>query len=208
MTLRERLSQCHGQLSKVQVRVGSLKEARRLATERAEGAEADTRAADVALAALHSVRDETVARVQQTVAELCSEGLRIVFDDPDVRLEVRILERRGVVEADLVLVRGELETDPLLGNGGGLIADAAAMLRMIMVKLLSQRGLAPLLVLDEPFAALSAGHREAMAHTLEELAEQMGVQVIMVTHADEFARGDVYRLQWADREAILAEVVE
>ena len=169
----------------------------------ADGAEARVRACDVGLAALHAVRDVTTARVQQTIAELCSEGLRIVFDDPDVRLEVRPVARRGVIEMDLVLVRGELETDPLTGNGGGLVADAAAMLRLIMVKLLSQRGLLPLLVLDEPFAALSGGHREAMAETLFDVADAMGIQVIVVTHSDEIARGPVYEVLQGDGEAVV-----
>ncbi len=170
----------------------------------ADAAETRVRACDVGLAALHAVRDVTTARVQQTIAELCSEGLRIVFDDPDVRLEVRPVARRGVVEMDLVLVRGDLETDPLTGNGGGLVADAAAMLRLIMVKLLSQRGLLPLLVLDEPFAALSSGHRDAMADTLYDVAASMGIQVIMVTHADQFARGTVYEVMPGDGGAVVA----
>lgn len=176
------------------------------ATSLATLADSRVAAADAALAALHAVRDVTTARVQQTVAELCTEGLRIVFDDPDVRLEVRAVERRGVVEADLVLVRGGIETDPLEGNGGGLVADAAAMLRLVMVRLLATRGLAPLLVLDEPFAALSSGHREAMAQTLEDVATSLGVQVITVTHHDEFVRGTVFRVRMADRAAVRAVV--
>ncbi len=189
-------------------RAAVAQEAKEYALERArgdaDGAEARVRACDVGLAALHAVRDVTTARVQQTIAELCSEGLRIVFNDPDVRLEVRPVARRGVVEMDLVLVRGELETDPLTGNGGGLVADAAAMLRLIMVKLLSQRGLLPLLVLDEPFAALSGGHRDAMAETLFDVAAAMGIQVVMVTHADQFARGTVYEVVQGDGEAVVA----
>jgi len=176
--------------------------------QRAEAAEADVRACDVALGALHTVRDATTARVQQNIAELCSEGLRIVFGDTTTRLEVRTVQRRGVIEADLVLVRGDVETDPLDGNGGGLVADASAMLRLIMVRLMSARGLAPLLVLDEPFAALSAGHRSAMADTLQEVAATMGIQVLLVTHEDEFSRGTVYRVTWADRAALEAQVVE
>lgn len=178
-------------------------EARRRAQEAAQRVQAS----DVALHAVRAVRDLTTARVQQRITELTTEALRVVFDDPDVRLEVRSVERRGVVECDLVLVHGGLATDPLEGNGGGLVADVSAMLRLVMVRMLTRRGLAPLLVLDEPFAALSQGHRAAMADTLDTVAASLGIQVITSTHADEFARGGVYRVAWDDREAKRARVV-
>ena len=179
------------------------------ATEKAlaESAE-EVEACDTALAQLHTVRDTTTARMQGTVAELVTDGLRMVFEDPDLRLEVRSVERRGVVEADLILVRGGLETSPLDGNGGGLVADAAAVMRLVLVRLLSLRGIMPLLVLDEPFAALSEDRREAMAQVLYEIAHELGIQVLTVTHADEFALGSVYRVRWADHARMRAEVVE
>ena len=164
-------------------------------------------AADVALYAVRSVRDLATARVQQRLTDLATEALRVVFDDPSLSLVVRAVERRGVMEADIVLRRGGLETDPLDGNGGGLVADVSAMLRLIMVRMLMRRGLAPLLLLDEPFAALSAGHRDAMADTLEAVAESLGIQVVTVTHAPEMVRGVVYRATWADRDAVEATLV-
>lgn len=170
-------------------------------------AQFEVEACDTALALLHTVRDTTTARMQGTVAELVTDGLRMVFNDPELRLEVRSTERRGVVEADLVLVRGGLETFPLEGNGGGLVADAAAMMRLVLVRLLSLRGVMPLLVMDEPFASLSDDRREAMAEVLYQVAQELGIQVLTVTHADEFALGAVYRVRWADQARRRAEVV-
>tara|TARA_R110000824_G_scaffold68237_8_gene176654 strand:- start:9597 stop:10235 length:639 start_codon:yes stop_codon:yes gene_type:complete len=204
--MQERIEQVQAGVRMATVERDAIQRTHEMAATRADAADTAVRAGDVALSVLHAVGDVTSARVQQTIAELCSEGLRLVFDDPSIRLEVRPVERRGVIEADLVLVRGKVETDPLSGNGGGLIADAAAMLRLVLVRLMASRGLAPLLVLDEPFAALSKGHREAMATTLHEVAASMDIQVITVTHADEFALGTVYQLTWADRDALLAEV--
>ena len=206
-SIAERLDTAGRRVAQAQGVQAERRRALQTATSDAESAESAVTALDAGLGALHVIRDATSARVQAKLADLTSEGLRIVFDDPDVRLEVRNVERRGVIETDLILVRGELETDPLSGNGGGLVADASAMLRLVLVRLLSQRGLAPLLILDEPFAALSQAHREAMADTLEEVAGSLGIQVIMTTHADEFARGTKYRVQWADRAAVRAEVV-
>lgn len=165
-------------------------------------------AADVGLSAIRTLREASTERVQQRITSLTTEGLRVVFDDPSVALEVVTTERGGVVVSDLMLRRGDLVTDPLEGNGGGLVADVAAMLRLVMVRMLTRRGLAPLLVLDEPFAALSAGKRDAMADTLEAVAAQLGIQVLCVTHAPEMVRGRVYRARWHDHEAIEAEFID
>ena len=187
----------------VELETTRLEAATTLASELAER----VMASDVALHAIRSVQELSTARVQQRLTELATEALRVVFDDPDVSLVVRTQERRGVAEADLLLRRGDLETDPLLSNGGGLVADVSATLRLIMVRMLSRRGIAPLLLLDEPFAALSAGHREAMADTLAAVADQLGIQVVTITHAPEMVRGVVYRAQWADRAAVEATLV-
>lgn len=201
-------------LATLQRQFHALKGRRDLLNEQLLGAELtlgiaalEVQACDTALAQLHTVRDTTTARMQGTVAELCTDGLRVVFNDPDLRLEVRSVERRGVVEADLILIRNGLETMPLEGNGGGLVADAAAMMRLVLVRLLSLRGIMPLLVMDEPFAALSEDRREAMAEVLEQIARELGIQVLITTHADEFAIGSVYRVRWADHERRRAEVV-
>jgi len=167
----------------------------------------DVLAADVALFAVRSLRDAAAERVQQRLTNLVTEGLRVVFADPSVALTVNTLERRGVIEADLVLTSGDLATDPLDGNGGGLVAVVATVLRLVMVRMLTRRGIAPLLILDEPLAALSEGHRPAMADTLQEVAASLGIQVIIVSHESEFARGRIYQVRWADRADRRAEVV-
>ena len=185
----------------------ALVEQRASTVERLAQREADVRAVDVGLYAVRALREASTERVQQRLTDLTTEALRVVFDDPTVALTVNTLERRGVIEADLVLTRGELATDPLEGNGGGLVATVAAVLRLVMVTMLRRRGLAQLLILDEPLAALSVGYRAAMAETLESIAASLGVQVIVVTHSEQEMRGTVYRAQWKDREAKHAEIV-
>ena len=207
VTAGERLQAVAERATTARLQVALLERQAAQARERATQAAQRVQASDVALHAIRAVRDLTTARVQQRLTELTTEALRVVFDDPDVRLELRSVERRGVVEVDLVLVHGGLATDPLEGNGGGLVADVSAMLRLVMVRMLTRRGLAPLLVLDEPFAALSQGHRGAMAYTLATVAASLGIQVFTSTHADEFARGGVYRVSWEDRDAKRARVV-
>ncbi len=164
------------------------------------------RATDVALFCVRSLREAATERVQQRLTDLTTEALRVVFDDPSVALTVKTLERRGVIEADLVLTHGDLSVDPLEGSGGGVVAVVSAVLRLVMLAMMRRRGIAQLLVLDEPFAALSQGFRAGMAEALEEVAASLGVQVLVVSHHDEDVRGTVYRVSWQDREAKHAKV--
>lgn len=192
-TLRRRIDRA---TTVVELETARLEAATTLASELAER----VMASDVALHAIRSVQELSTARVQQRLTELATEALRVVFDDPDVSLVVRTQERRGVAEADLLLRRGDLETDPLLSNGGGLVNELSAVLRLIMVRMLVGQGLAQIILLDEPFSALSKGHRPAMAETLEALAAALGIQVFVVTHSEVESRGRVYEMRWVDRE--------
>lgn len=199
-TLRRTLTRAEAVVDTERTRLAA---ATALVAEQAQAIEA----ADVALHAVRSVRDITTARVQQRLTDLATEALRVVFDDPGLALTVRTVERRGVAEADILLRRGELETDPIDSNGGGLVNEVSAVLRLVMTRMLGRRGLAQIMLLDEPFSALSAGHRPAMAETLETLAESLGVQVVIITHSAAEVRGVVYRAEWKDREAIEATLV-
>lgn len=184
----------------------ALTEAHAVAAARIEQREQDVRATDVALYAVRALREASTERVQQRLTDLTTEALRVVFDDPSVALTVKTLERRGVIEADLVLTHGELSVDPLEGSGGGVVAVVSAVLRLVMTKMLARQGLAQILILDEPLAALSVGYRAAMAETLAEVAASLGIQVIISTHSEQEMRGTVFRVSWQDREAKHAKV--
>lgn len=194
------------QLDVAGARLEALSAQRVAESARIEAREADVRALDVSLYAIRSLREASTERVQQRLTDLTTEALRVVFNDEGVALAVKTVERRGVIEADLVLANGDLVTDPLEGNGGGVIAVISAVLRLVMLTMLRRRGVAQLLILDEPLAALSAGYRAGMAGVLESLAAALGVQTIVVTHSEAEMRGSVFRVSWADREARHAKV--
>ena len=137
---------------------------------------------------------QVAAACQQTVhaklAGVVSEFQAAVYQDPYI-MEISFEEKRGKTEALLRFVRdGELfELEEV---GGGPVDLAAVGLRLACVasgRPASRR----LLVLDEPFRFVGKANAPALRGVMEMLAEQMGFQIIMVTHSDELHAGKVVR---------------
>lgn len=118
--------------------------------------------------------------VHSRIAAIVSRCLETVFDEPYSFL-IKFENKRGRTEAILTFVRGDLEADPMESCGGGVVDVAAFALRLACL-CLSKPRLRKLLVLDEPMRFLSKHHQPSIAKLLLSLAEELKVQIIMVTH--------------------------
>jgi ABC-type sulfate/molybdate transport systems ATPase subunit len=78
-------------------------------------------------------------------------------------------------------------------SGGGVVDVAAFALRIACLTL-RKPALRKVLILDEPFRFLSAEYRPRVRSLIESLADEFGVQFIIVTHLDEFRCGKVITL--------------
>lgn len=125
------------------------------------------------------------------ITSIVSKGLQTVFDEP-YTFKINFEKKRGRTEASMVFERDGLELDPLSASGGGVI-DVAAFTLRIACLVLSRPSVRPLLILDEPFKHVSAanGYLEKVPVLLESLAEDFGIQIIMVTHIDELKVGKI-----------------
>ncbi len=83
--------------------------------------------------------------------------------------------------------------DPLTASGGGVVDVAAFALRAACLMLHRPR-LTKLLVLDEPFRFVSAEYQDNIRSMLEQLAQDLGLQIILVTHNQTIATGKVIRM--------------
>jgi len=126
------------------------------------------------------------------ISEVVSSCLSAVFDDP-YEFKIVFLRKRGKTEANLRFTRRGLDVDPLTASGGGMIDVAAFALRVACL-VLSRPRLSRIIILDEPFKFVSAGYRENVRSMLEQLSEDMGIQIIMVTHIEELETGTVTEL--------------
>lgn len=164
------------------------KERRALKIAKAERAAA-IRSQKLVQQVAQSVQEEA----HKQIATVVSRCLESVFDEP-YTFKIEFERKRGRTEARLVLERdGKTYTDPLNETGGG-VADVAAFAARLAALMLTKPRLRRLLVLDEPFRYVSADYRDRVRALLETLTEEMGVQIVMVTHSEQLMAGKVIEL--------------
>lgn len=168
--------------------------AQTVATEEDALAEAEAEV-KACLRARQLVQDvaETVQTVaHRRIASVVTRCLRTVFGEDAPEFRIRFEQKRGRTEASLLFVRGDNEVDPTASEGGGFVEVAAFALRLACL-MMARPKRRRLLVLDEPFHFVSREYRDNIRNLLLGIAEEMQVQIVMVTHIDELALGTVYR---------------
>lgn len=130
--------------------------------------------------------------VHGKIAEVVSSCLSAVFEDP-YEFVIDFERKRGRTEARLKFKRNGQEMDPLNSSGGGAIDIAAFALRVASL-ILHRPRLSRVIVLDEPMKFVSAEYQTAVRQMLEGLAKDMGLQIVFVTHQENYCTGKVIEL--------------
>lgn len=136
---------------------------------------------------LGSYADERQSAVQGQIEGVVTQGLRTIFGEPmSFRIVNKMVGKRPEVDFLLVSETGAepLQTAILEARGGGVAAVAGFLLQAVMVLLLPD--MTPLLFLDESFSQVSEEYRPALSQFIKELTERTDLQVVLVTHSDEF----------------------
>ena len=144
------------------------------------------------------ILQETAAAVQQTVlsriASVVTRCLQAVWGEEDAyQFKIDFKKARGRTEAAICLVRDGNEVDPLDGAGGG-VADVVSLALRLAALMLHRPKLRRLLVADEPLRHLSADRRPAARAMLQQLAKDMGFQMVFATHSKELVTGNVVEI--------------
>jgi ABC-type Mn2+/Zn2+ transport system ATPase subunit len=132
-------------------------------------------------------------QAHQKISEVVSLCLSAVFGEDAYQFGIEFQRKRGKTEAVLKFKRGDLAADPLSATGGGVVDVAAFALRISCLMLHCPR-LSRVVILDEPFKFVSVQYREKVRTMLEELAVDLKIQIIQVTHSEELTAGKVIEL--------------
>lgn len=133
-------------------------------------------------------------KAHERISEVVSSCLSSVFGESCYQFNIRFDRKRGRTEAALRFTRGELDVDPLTASGGGVVDVAAFALRVACLMLHRPR-LSRVVVLDEPFRFVSAQYQENVRTMLEELAKDLEMQIIQITHNENLATGKIIELE-------------
>jgi hypothetical protein len=128
------------------------------------------------------------------IAGAVSICLELVFGK-GVGFKINFERKRNRTEAVLTILKdGREEIDPLNQDSGGIVEVAAFALRLSCI-CLSKPNVRKVMILDEPFKSVhSLEYRENVGMMLQQLSEDFGVQIIMVTGIEEYKIGKVIEL--------------
>ncbi len=141
------------------------------------------------------VAEEVQRSAHRQIASLVTKCLQAVFGEDDAyQFRITFSRKRGRTEATLLFVRDERECDPLSASGGGVVDIAAFALRLACL-VLTRPKRRRLLVLDEPFRMLSRNYTRRVGELLLQLSKELGIQMILVTHNQNFQVGKVIELE-------------
>jgi len=110
---------------------------------------------------------------------LISYGLKTIFDDQNLSFKLVLSMKRNQQWMEPVLMHNDIEGSILDTFGGGPASICAFLLRVLVCRRMK---LAPVLLLDEPFAFVSEGYIGNVGKLLRELSEKLHITMILVTH--------------------------
>lgn len=178
----------------------------RLQTAVAEAAGAAQVDQQVALL-FQTYSDAEHAQVVARIEALVTKGIEAVFG-PIYRFKVTATAERGQAVVTFSLVAPDGTEHSVLDAQGGGLASIIGFLLRVVVLVLRPGGGRRLLVLDETFGMVSAEYHDRLASFLRSMVDDLGIQVLLITHAPEQAMyaDRVYRVTKPDDRSIVAEI--
>lgn len=136
-----------------------------------------------------AVQQQTHSRV----AKIVSRCLSFILED-ECEFKLIFDRKRGKTEARPVFIIDGNEMEPQYTEAGGVIDITSFALRLSCI-ILARPQRRKLIVLDEPFKMISAEYGDRIREMLEAIAEELGIQIIMITHSRQLMTGNVIDLQ-------------
>lgn len=125
----------------------------------------------------------TQQQLQVHISDIVSLALEAVFPNP-YSFQVDFIQRRNKTECDLLFDKDGEKIHPLTASGGGAVDVASFALRVASWSMAMPHS-RNTLILDEPFRYLSADLLPQAGEMIKQLSEELGLQIIMVTHSEE-----------------------
>jgi DNA repair exonuclease SbcCD ATPase subunit len=120
-------------------------------------------------------------KLEYQISNIVTMALSSVFTDP-YEFKVKFTDRRNQTECDMFFVKDGNECDPMESSGGGAKDIAALALQMAIWSIKKTRAIQ---ILDEPAKFLSRDMQEKCSSLLKMLSDDLGIQMIIVSHIPE-----------------------
>ncbi len=129
--------------------------------------------------------EDSMRKNVDSMAELASTGLKHIIHDQELMFRIKQEPKYNRLSMRFVLEQDGHEGDPIASYGGGAAVIISFILR---IAVMTRMKMANLLLLDESLASLANAYVPSAAEFMHQLAEETGINILMVTHNDEFLK--------------------
>lgn len=133
---------------------------------------------------LLQISSKVLGQSTTKIDRLVTHGLRTVFEGEDLKFRTEVERFRGKTAVRFKLMCDGVEAPLLEAFGGGPLAVAGVLLRVVAIIVLD---LKRVILLDESLSFVSAQYTEATSRLLRKLCADLDFTVLMVTHNPKFA---------------------
>lgn len=157
-----------------------------------------------------ALSDEESSKFQSNLKRLVTAGLQVVFEEP-MEFDIELAVERNVMAVNFYVTSlindTKIRLDILSAKGGGVADVVSFLLQFLLVYYLPQRR--RIIIGDEPWKNLSRDYKARFAEFVQAICVKSGVQLIMVTHDEEYIHvaDKVYRFALNDRGLTDIQVV-
>jgi len=127
--------------------------------------------------------EDSLDKNVNSMAQLATTGLKHVIGDQELEFHIRQDPQKNRLAMRFLIEEDGTEGDPLSSFGGGAAVIISLVLRLAVM---ARMGMGNLLLLDESMASLANVYVPSCAEFMRQLAEQTGINILMVTHNPEF----------------------
>lgn len=156
------------------------------ANERLDVVASETVDIEKALILVQKAALQTQMMLRVRLTKIVTTALRAVFVDDNLEFDLTFDTKRGRTEAVIEVGENGVFTNPMEGHGGGVVDVVSFALRAAFWSIAQNR---PVMVLDEPMKFLSRDLVHNAADMMQMVSKELGLQIIMVTHIQEFIDG-------------------
>jgi DNA repair exonuclease SbcCD ATPase subunit len=127
--------------------------------------------------------DDSLKENVGAISDLVTTGLQHIIHDQKLTFRARQEMKFNRLSMRFVIEDDGVEGDPMASFGGGAVLTASFILRLAIM---SRLKMGNLLLLDESMGMLANKYVPAAASFMRQLSEQTGINILMVTHNEEF----------------------
>ena len=122
----------------------------------------------------------TIDNLKTWIETILNETISTLFPEENFKIEINLSDKSGL---DFIIYDGESKIN-FWDTGGGFVDIINILMQLIIIHLSNNE---KILIADEPLKHLDSSKQEPMARLLSEISKELDIQIILITHSNDFA---------------------